>query len=143
VHSEWDEESLSWLAELAPKRVGFLMESLSYDEDAYALDPRLRIRQSLVESRLKYLTHLVAVDEADVSRINERALTSAMWWPQTVPERFICSVPNRTPDQRALFYGQLYGTRQAWLDSGDLRRLLLRPDQAPEDAAGLPVLFDS
>ena len=78
VHSEWAEESLSWLAELAPKRVGFLMESLSYGEDSYALDPRLRIRQSLVENRLKYLTHLVAVDEEDVSRVNERALISAM-----------------------------------------------------------------
>ncbi|MCI0537652.1 MAG: hypothetical protein L0Z50_20750, partial [Verrucomicrobiales bacterium] len=143
VHSEWDEDSLRWLAELAPKRVGFLMESLTYDEEGYALDPRLRIRQALVENRLKCLTHLVAVDETDVSRLNERGLISAMWWPQTVPERCIGSIPGQAPDHRALFYGQLYGTRQAWLDSADLRRLLLRPDQAPEDAASLPPLFDS
>ena len=143
VHSEWDHKSLSCLKDLAPKRVGFLLESLCYDEQSYAVDSRLRHRQTLVEGRLKYLTHLVAVDEEDASRLNGRALVRAEWWPQAVPGRCIRSAAHPAPDKRALFYGQVYGARQAWLDCGDLRHLLLRPDQSPEDAAKHPVLFDS
>jgi hypothetical protein len=144
VHSEWDDESLGWLAELAPKRVGFLMESLSYDEEGYSLDPRLRVRQSLVENRLEYLTHLVAVDEADVSRINESALTSALWWPADSPGAlpFVLSEPN-TGSAGALLRPTLWNAPGLARCRCDLRRLLVRPDQAPEDAAAWRKLFDS
>ena len=142
VHSEWDEESLRWIAELAPKRVGFLMESLRYDDQAVAIAPYLQQRQALVEERLPFLTHLVAVDEKDVADLNERGLVHAIWWPQAVPERFIAAVPPPPPDARALFYGQLYGARESWLEHPALAPLLWRPDVSPEDRRGYPRLFD-
>jgi tetratricopeptide (TPR) repeat protein len=142
VHGRWDEESLRWLEQVAPKRVGFLMESLAYDEQAYALMPKLRRRRALVEARLGHLTHVVAVDERDATALQELGQVSALWWPQSVPERFVQPLPPPVPDARALFFGQLYGQRQAWLEHPELKRLVYRPNQSPEDAGDWPGLFD-
>jgi tetratricopeptide (TPR) repeat protein len=142
VHSEWTEDALLWLESVAPKRVGFLMESLRYDPEALKFAPSVRGRWNLVEHRLRFVTHVLAVDEHDAAEINRRKLTAAVWWPQAVPERCVRPVPDAAPDQRALFYGQLYGPRLAWLEHRELQHLLWRPNHSPEEAGGYPRLFD-
>jgi tetratricopeptide (TPR) repeat protein len=142
VHSEWDTEALRWLETVAPKRVGLLMESLGYDSAAFAVAPQLRERRALVEKRLPHFTHVVAVDEQDAAELSQQGRVAAVWWPQAVPRRCISALPEAPPDRRALFFGQLYGERQAWLEHPEVQPLLWRPDVSPEDTAGLPPLFD-
>jgi len=72
VHPQYDPEFLAWVKDVAPIRVGFLMESLEYDEQDYQVNPRLRGRKELVEHQMRYMTHILAGDEADGERINRQ-----------------------------------------------------------------------
>ena len=88
---------LEWVAELAPVRVGVLMESLRYDAEDYAWAPQLKHRQGQLEAQLPYLTHVLAPDEQDAAELNTRGSAKALWWPPMVPERFIVH-PSGSPD---------------------------------------------
>ncbi len=103
VHSPLDERLLEYLATLAPVRLGLLGESLQYTPDVYAMAPHLRERRSLVENRLRYMTHALVGDERDVERCNSRKLVKAMWWVSAVPERFIVHNPDRSRRFRQRF----------------------------------------
>ncbi|MDR4472158.1 MAG: hypothetical protein MRJ92_05750 [Nitrospira sp.] len=48
VHAPLDDAILNWVSELAPIRVGIIMESLQYSEDDYTWAPHLRARQGFV-----------------------------------------------------------------------------------------------
>jgi hypothetical protein len=141
VHQRLDEAQLQWIASLAAVRVGLLPESLEYSAEECQLYPWLAERKQLVESRLQYVTHAVAVDERDVEEINGRRLAPAMWWPQAVPERFLL---HREPDRSgpfAVFSGDVYTERTAWLDCPELNGLLVKQPSS-ETGTPYPFLFD-
>jgi glycosyltransferase involved in cell wall biosynthesis len=133
---------LEWVATLAPVRIGLIAESLEYDLDEQAAWPELKVRKQKVEMRLKYVTHVAAIDEKDVEDMNERGVVPAMWWPQAVPARFICEKATTVPKNHAVFPGALYGERKEWLEHPRLRGFLvhLRP---PEDGTIYSTLFDA
>lgn len=133
VHSPLDETCLEWIATLAPIRVGVLMESLQYDEDDYRHVPQLKGRQALVESQIRYMTHVLAPDELDAESLNARRITRALWWPCMVPSRAI-AMPTTLPSQRrGVFHGTPYGARQQWLSEPSLRDVMVfeRPVTPP------------
>ena len=102
IHTPLDAATLEWVAELAPVRVGVLMESLRYDAEDYAWAPQLKNRQGQLEAQLPYLTHVLAPDEQDADELNARGLANALWWPPMVPERCIIS-PARWPHNYKLY----------------------------------------
>ena len=133
---------LDWLAEVAPVRLGFIPESLDYASGEKGLRPHLRQRRRNVESRIAYLTHVAACDEADVARINAQGLAPAMWWPQAVPERFICEADLTPPNHYAVFGGAVYGERAAWLKHPELKALMVHLPP-PESAVLRPLQFEA
>ena len=115
---------LEWLAKLAPVRVGVVMESLQYDEEDYRHVPQLRGRQALVESQMRYMTHVLVPDELDAESLNARRVTRALWWPPMVPSRTIL-VPSAAPSQcRGVFHGTPYGARQQWVRDPSLQKVM-------------------
>jgi len=141
VHSPLDEPCLEWLSTLAPVRIGFLPESLEYTPEEYTLAPNLVGRKSLVERRLKYVTHVLAADEKDAEEINARQLARAMWWPAPVAARFLVKQIPPVLQPYAIFCGALYGERVNWLARPDLKGLLMHLPP-PEDATLYPRFFD-
>lgn len=124
IHTPLDQATLEWVSELAPVRVGVLMESLRYDAEDYAWAPQLKLRQGQLEAQLPYLTHVLAPDEQDATELNARGLANALWWPPMVPERFIIH-PSGSPTQsQAVFHGTPYGRRQNWVDNAFLKNRL-------------------
>jgi len=124
VHSSLEDAMLEWLAKLAPVRVGVVMESLQYDEEDYRHVPQLRGRQALVESQMRYMTHVLVPDELDAESLNARRVTRALWWPPMVPSRTIL-VPSAAPSQcRGVFHGTPYGARQQWVRDPSLQKVM-------------------
>lgn len=133
---------LEWVADLAPVRVGLIPESLDYAPNEKGLRPHLRQRRRNVESRIEYLTHVVACDEADAARINAQGLAPAMWWPQAVPERLIFEADLPHPHPSAVFGGAVYGERASWLKHPELKALLVHLPP-PEAAVLWPLQFEA
>ncbi|MCE3223970.1 MAG: protein of unknown function, putative Glycosyl transferase [Nitrospira sp.] len=124
IHTPLDQATLEWVSELAPVRVGVLMESLRYDAEDYVWAPQLKLRQEQLEAQLPYLTHILAPDEQDVADLNASGLANALWWPPMVPERFIVT-PSGSPTQpQAVFHGTPYGRRQHWASNPSLKNRL-------------------
>lgn len=142
VHTELDPEFLEWLASLAPVRVGLILESLKFDEEMYDLHPPLRNRMTVVYTRLRYMTHALAVDEVDADTINNAGQTKALWWPQAVPERWIRARPETASTDCALFGGAAYTWRQRIMNHPSLVALLTKMP-SPENATMYPALFDA
>lgn len=141
VHADFDDQFLSWVATLAPVRLGMVMESLQYEPYVYALQPNLRARKDRVVQRLAHMTHVLMADELDASDLNQSVSIKAMWWPQTVPRASIQSAPP-APNDYAVFYGALYGKRQDWLSHPALAGLLVQPGPSLEYQTPYPALFD-
>ncbi len=141
-HEELPSGFLDWLAEQAPVRVGFLVESLEYSAGEQALSPILARFRQRAEQRMEYLTHVVPVDEADAAAVQARGALRALWWPQAVPARCINEDPPPPRVPRAVFSGSPYGERGVWLDRPDLERLLVR-QPSPEKGTAYPFLFDA
>lgn len=142
VHNRLDPGLLEWLRAVAPVRIGFVSESLSYRPDEYAQWPELKARRERVEERLPYLTHVVTADEKDADEVNARGSACGLWWgAPTVPERFIADAPGPPSYPYALFYGLLYGERVKFLEHPELRGLLVRP--GVPDGRTYPLLFDA
>jgi hypothetical protein len=125
VHAKLSEELLHWMTEAAPIRVGFVQESLEYDDAVmsmrleYSKTPPWKER---VRERGRFMTHIVACDEMDCVAINAEAGTPALWWPQAVPERFVCRDIPDVADPRAVFAGRIYTVRAEVLQHPDVRR---------------------
>ena len=141
VHYDYNKAFLEWVAGLAPVRIGLMAESLEYYPEEYAVFPILKERRNKVEGRFKYITHVVAGDEKDVDNINRRGQVPAFWWPQAVPERFICKQATMGLNRYAVFSGALYGERSSWIECPDLKGLLVHLPSS-EHASVYPVLFD-
>jgi glycosyltransferase involved in cell wall biosynthesis/SAM-dependent methyltransferase/Flp pilus assembly protein TadD len=133
VHYEYDQRFLEWIASLAPVRVGFVMESLTYSEEEHRFSPITRQRKAVVDRQLPYLTHALLADEIDAHAVSATGNVKPLWCPAFVPERFI--VQNETPAFRnvAVFHGTTYGHRKSWLENPALRgRLVLSPSKPTE-----------
>lgn len=140
AHTEIDRSLLEWIAGLAPVRVGLIYESLEYSPEECDLNPNFKRMRSIVEKRLKYLTHVVAVDENDVERINRTTSVKAFWSPSTVPHRFILEDDCSNPMQVGAFMGSAYGQRAILLNSPQLKNLLVKQGSA-ESGTIYPYLF--
>lgn len=141
VHTDPGEEFLEWLVAIAPVRIALIPESLEFDEEIYHLHPPLRNRKAVVDSRLRFMTHALAVDEEDTDRLNDSGLVKALWWPQAVPERYICQ-PSAVAAEQAIFGGAAYSWRQQILDYPSLSTLLKKMP-SPENGTNYPALFDA
>jgi GT2 family glycosyltransferase/tetratricopeptide (TPR) repeat protein len=142
VHHPYSEAFLEWVAELAPVRVGLIMESLRYSEGDYRRWPHLRERAGWVDRQVRYMTHVLAADEHDADVFNRSGLVQALFWPSAIPSRFITSTIERPSRREAAFYGELYGERKTWLAIPDLKNVLIHPP-SPEADTEYPRLFDS
>ncbi len=135
VHTALDTGTLEWISELAPVRIGVLMETLHYDEDDYRWAPHLRHRLPELEKQLPYLTHLLAPDERDAAALENRESTNVLWWPTIVPKRYILS-PNAAPQfDKAVFHGVPYGPRRNWVSHPGLAGLMTfqQPADSPAE----------
>lgn len=132
VHAPLDDAILNWVSELAPIRVGIIMESLQYSEDDYTWAPHLRARQGFVEQQVRTLTHVLVPDECDVERTAARTGVPALWWPPMVPERFINTPPSPAVHRVGVFHGVPYGPREQWIHHPALKsRLTFARPSAP------------
>ena len=141
THSHFNEELLEWLSQLAPVRVGFILESLDYSADEQAVLPFLKERRGLVEKKIKYLTHVITCDEKDADNFNVRHFIPALWWPQAVPRRFIGTAVSEKAEEYATFSGALYGARTHWLNHEHLKEILVRQTSS-EQGTFYPALFN-
>lgn len=121
VHASLDARILEWVAELAPVRIGFFMESLRYEEEDYRWAPDLRSRQIAFQRQLAHLTHALLVDERDVAELTALGTTPALWCPGLVPRRFIADPSPEPRHNRAVFHGNVYGDRAQWIEHPLLR----------------------
>ena len=126
VHNNSDDTFWEWLTGLAPVRIGMAFESLQYTPQEIEDNPSLRGRRTQVEARFRYLTHVVAVDEIDVAAINKSGHRHALWWPGTVPERFIINQGISKSEKYAVFSGTAYGIRASWLKHPSLQDILVQ-----------------
>jgi len=140
VHPAYDEAFLRWLKEVAPIRVGFLMESIEYSKQELEQIPVLKERQNVLENQLPYMTHILACDEADAERIDRRGVCKALWFPSAVPEKFLASSAV-VSNGEAIFCGASYGDRDKWLKHFDLQALLVSKVSG-EHSTEYPALFD-
>lgn len=124
VHAPLDPQILEWVAELAPVRIGFIMESLRYEEEDYKLAPELRTRHTDFHRQLQYLTHALLVDERDVAELTALGKKPALWCPGLVPRRFITHPTHAPRHDRAVFHGNPYGHRARWIEHPLLRHRL-------------------
>jgi len=140
------EETLERLADLAPVRLGLIAESLGDDSEDYTRSPavlHMARKRDQVARWLKYVTHVAVVDEKDVAAVCARGASSAVWWPQAVPRRFVCDNAPPPLTDRAVFCGALgYGSRANWLDYRELDEVLLH-QRSPETGTAYPALFDA
>ena len=141
VHQALDDDCLDFLARLAPVRVGFLLESIHYDEATYAASPHYRARAGNVRHRLKFLTHAAATDELDAAEIDAGGDVRACWWPQAAPRRFVAPRPAVPRTGPAVFRGSLYGDRIALARDESLRDVFTVAGPL-EDGTVYPRLFD-
>jgi GT2 family glycosyltransferase/glycosyltransferase involved in cell wall biosynthesis/SAM-dependent methyltransferase len=142
VHNRYSDAFWEWVENVAPVRVGLIMESLRYREEDCRRWPHLRERAGLVEQQVRHMTHVLAADERDAEVLNRSGLVQALFWPSAVPSRFISETIERPSRCEAAFYGELYGERKAWLAIPGLADVLVHPPSA-EAATDYPRLFDT
>ena len=142
VHQDMlDDDTLSWIAERAPVRVGFVPESLTYEPDTYLAWPQYRARKAGVKHRLKFFTHAVLVDEVDAADIAAEGTVRALWWPSAVPSRFVTDQVSMSPGAPAIFAGSVYGIRATMLQDDALRNLVV-VQESPEHGRLPARLFE-
>ncbi|WP_454061345.1 glycosyltransferase [Candidatus Nitrospira salsa] len=140
VHYHYDELFLDWISTLAPIRIGVLMESLHYGSEAYANSPGLIERPRIVSRQIQALTHVLTFDEQDAEDINASKSADAIWWPASVPRNCIVDTPAPLDGRKAVFHGNIYGSRRAWIDHPVLDRMLVPTKSSSESE--FPCLFD-
>lgn len=142
VHKRYSDAFWEWVRDVAPVRVGLIMESLRYREEDCRRWPHLRERAGFVEQQVRHMTHVLAADERDAEEFNRSGLVQALFWPSAVPSRFISETIERPSRRESAFYGELYGERKAWLAIPGLADMLVHPPSA-EAATDYPRLFDT
>jgi len=136
VHSQMSDQFLNWLTELAPIRVGFIVESLTIAKDEFVSNPTgTQRRVDNTYQKLPYLTHCVVTDERDLVACNMPTMLGIA----SIPYRLI-KTPSGTADN-AIFYGTLYGDRSNWIKN--LENMLNINPPSAEDQTPFPQWFDN
>jgi glycosyltransferase involved in cell wall biosynthesis len=133
VHSKFSDQFCQELKQIAPIRVGFLLESAQYSGEEYRRHPFLRGRENVIKNYIQYLTHLVVCDENDVNYF-QREIPS-FWWPQAVPKRFISESTALSKAQQAIFSGAVYGERKAWINNSEVKKFLVRQPSSEKNTS--------
>ena len=110
-HPDYDDGLMERLTNLAPVRVGVLMESLQYTVRERKAHPYFHDYEPTVLKQSRSLTHIVTADEVDAVDLRQTTAAKTLWWPGTVPRRLLAEVPNALPETPAAFFGALYGDR--------------------------------
>lgn len=123
VHARFDDPFLEWIRERADIRLGYVGESSAFDPVELATNPHgVAARRDNAARNLGLATHVLAVDESDVDRINRECNIPAFWWAAgQIPSRLIADHPAFTAQGQALFFGTLYGKRKEWIEHPQLR----------------------
>ena len=132
---------LSIVKDIAPIRLGFITESLEYNEEEYKTFPWLKERRKGIDKQLEHCTHIVAVDEEDVTNLTKSSKLPTMCFPYSIPEDLILSGGNSPKYDLAFFSGSVYGEREEWLKNEKLHGLL-EQNKLSSDTFIYPFLFD-
>jgi len=135
-------EDMEWIMGLAPVRLGFLVESLEYTKEEISENPALKLAGSVLEETIKYLTHIIAVDEKDIDTINHKWRIPSMWLVQPMPERYICQSVPLPSKSKPLFCGTAYGERAKWMKMPEVNDLI-NHKLSSDNLNNLPNLFDN
>lgn len=128
LHYPYDQDTLDWIRTIAPIRVGILGESMRYESQDYALEPRLKERPVIIRHQIQGLTHLLVGDENDAIEIAGWGEREVLWWPGGVPGTYIDVPAALAPGSGAVFHGNPYGSRLKALRHPRLQRLLSFPN---------------
>lgn len=140
-HAQFDEAFLDWVAEIAPVRVGYIMESLVPSPEHLEASPHLAGIELFMERQMQYMTHILAFDERDSDTIRARG-GKALWCPWAIPQRFLSMPPAFHREPKAAFLGAVYGKREQFLSHPSLQDMLVRLPKI-EAESELPGLFDT
>jgi len=144
THNDYDADFLEWIGQVAPVRVGVVMESMENTAEECARYPRLQGRREGVRRQLRQCTHGLNFDEVDAGRFAAGGGVNGVWWPPLVPWRCVSAEAgvDLSASGPALFGGSLYSAeRRAYLDCVALKGRLGRMEP-PEDKTDLPRQFD-
>jgi hypothetical protein len=125
------EVSLEMIVDLAPIRLGLIIESIEYLPEEYAAFPWLHKRRAQMDQQFQFVTHVAAVDEQDVVNIKNHFQLPTIWNPCSAPSQLIADQPPPPRQNIAFFGGSLYGERTRWLEEPRLRGLLARHPSPP------------
>ncbi len=116
VHSKLQPELLEWLTDVAPIRVGFVVESLTILPDEFENNREgTQRRVDNLEQKLPYLTHMLVTDDRDIDKFD----IPTMLCVASVPDRLV-QTPAPTSGN-CVFYGTPYGERAEWIEQlGDI-----------------------
>jgi carbamoyltransferase len=141
-HASYSDAFMNWLADLSPVRVGMQLEGIEPHPEEYVHNrtgTEFRVKNARRNRELA--THIIVVDESDISRVMETEQKPAFWWCGTaIPERFLADYPRPHTSEKALFFGTLYGRRQRFLEDPVLRGLIAI-GRSNEDRSGLPAKY--
>ena len=141
-HTNLDDEFYEWIKTLAPIRCGFLTESITITDEEWKTVPKeAQDRKDKVDKAIENCTHMVVVDEKDLSFLNEKGIPSFLW-RASIPERFILTDDVDPSFPHAIFYGAIYGLRKTLLESKELKKIINRPEVSLEYGSEYPKLFD-
>jgi hypothetical protein len=138
AHLELPDGWWEWASQLAPVRVGWLVESLHYAPEEIAVMPSIgEERRARLTERVNFCTHFVCCDELDAENGPIPGVPS-LWSPFAVPRQFIREVQGIPSSNNATFCGTPYGKRSQWLGS-----TLLAGKLAPQEALERRTLYPS
>ena len=155
-HAAFDETFWIWLKQIAPVRVGVVLESLNHSNEELEALPFLAKRRDDAFTCLPHCTHAIAADETDVVEIEQVFGIPTLWNVFMVPERFIREDDPPTNDIAA-FIGASYFTgpaynypkahtllRNRFLSDSRLEGLMNRPHfQLPERSSATLLRFET
>lgn len=140
VHSPWSDDDLSWMSSVAPVRLGYTPESLTYEDADVALVPCLGHRFEHVRRRTGVATHLSVVDESDVELVASSIGKPVLWTPFSAP-RDICCAPAGPPSVHSIaFSGPIYAKRQHWLSESAATEWCV-PNEPPRADTDVSIRF--
>lgn len=141
VHSDYDDDFLSFIQSLAPVRVALICESLLYTKEDCGFAPILSERYTQVKRKLEYFTHVLTVDEADVNLIESDSSLNALWWVPGIPLSTISPMVFESEFDSAIFSGPSYGNRLKFIEHSELSKYMLHLPPL-ELNTKYPLIFD-
>ena len=143
THNHYSPELLEWLKQVAPVRVGVVMESMEHTPAEYAMYPTLPGRRERVSEQLRHMTHVLTFDDHDAVTFAKDLPIRSLWCPPVVPWRSVGAQVDFPTAGPAVFHGTIYSPeRKAFLEHTALAGKLIKPP-LPEEQTLLPQLFDA